>query len=81
MLQQTICQNSNRATYTNYKYCPTTASKKTENDLVQATQAFQHVQQQNQIIQTQLYNNQVQLNQVSQQLNTEQVQHKNTAIP
>ena len=29
----TICQNSNRATYTNYIYCPTTASKKTENDL------------------------------------------------
>ena len=29
----TICQNSNRATYTNYEYCPTTSSKKTEDDL------------------------------------------------
>jgi hypothetical protein len=29
----TICQNSNRATYTNYIYCPTTSSRKTEDDL------------------------------------------------
>ena len=29
----TICQNSNKALYTNHIYCPTTSSKKTEDDL------------------------------------------------